>query len=152
MSTTCAQVVDTIRFAGGRPGTITHANGTLVLATNVTIAGLGAATMSVDGNAAITVPRVNAGVTAAMRGLTIQHGRTHLAACIADLVACGGGNSQHSPMRRPPGRSSVWRRDAPTPLHIILSLSGNLPHDAAVFSDPQLPILVATTVRGARRP
>jgi riboflavin biosynthesis pyrimidine reductase len=39
---------------------------------------------------------------------------------------------------------------AVVPLHICLSLTGNLPRDAAVFADPQLPILVATTARGVR--
>ena len=34
------------------------------------------------------------------------------------------------------------------PLHILLSLEGDLPSEAAVFGRPEIPILIATTTRG----
>jgi 5-amino-6-(5-phosphoribosylamino)uracil reductase len=34
-------------------------------------------------------------------------------------------------------------------LHVLLSLDGNLPGAAAVFTHPELPVLIATTTRGA---
>jgi len=46
-------------------------------------------------------------------------------------------------------RAAEGRR--PTPLQVFLTRSGDLPRDAAVFEDPDLEVVVATTVRGADR-
>ena len=42
------------------------------------------------------------------------------------------------------------RRQA-VPLHVILSLEGDLPAEATVFGRPEIPILIATTTRGVTR-
>lgn len=47
-------------------------------------------------------------------------------------------------LRAAEGRSAV-------PLHVLLSLEGDLPLDATLFGRPDLPLLVATTTRGAAR-
>lgn len=39
----------------------------------------------------------------------------------------------------------------PVPLHVFLSLEGDLPVEAAVFGRPEIPLLIATTTRGAAR-
>jgi 5-amino-6-(5-phosphoribosylamino)uracil reductase len=36
----------------------------------------------------------------------------------------------------------------PIPLHVLLSLEGDLPIEAAVFGRPEIPVLIATTTRG----
>ncbi|MGN6759221.1 MAG: RibD family protein [Thermomicrobiales bacterium] len=38
---------------------------------------------------------------------------------------------------------------AAAPLHVLLSLEGDLPVEATVFARPEIPVLVATTTRGA---
>src|SRR3954451_4747163 len=45
-------------------------------------------------------------------------------------------------LRRQEGRAAV-------PLHVFLSLHGDIPADAAVFNQPDIPILIATTADGA---
>jgi riboflavin biosynthesis pyrimidine reductase len=44
-------------------------------------------------------------------------------------------------LRAAEGRQAV-------PLHVFLSLEGDLPAEAAVFSRPEIPVLIATTTRG----
>jgi len=66
---------DTITFATDCPASapIRLTTGTLTLSKGVTIDGTGH-TVIVDGNNAVTVFTLNSGVTAAISGLTIQHG------------------------------------------------------------------------------
>src|SRR4051794_13784821 len=64
---------DTIGLTPGLTCTITLGS-TLTLDTNLTIDATGA-TIAVDGNNAVTVFVVNPGVTATLKGLTIQHGK-----------------------------------------------------------------------------
>lgn len=68
---------DTVVFKGGIGAAITlvAANGPLVVGTNMTIAGPGAAQLAVDGNNAVTVFFVASGVAASVSGLTIQRGK-----------------------------------------------------------------------------
>jgi riboflavin biosynthesis pyrimidine reductase len=40
---------------------------------------------------------------------------------------------------------------APTPTTVIVSASGELPHDHAGLRDPRIPVAIATTNQGARR-
>jgi hypothetical protein len=63
---------DTIHF--GITGTITMTTGEMLVDKSVTISGPGAASLTVDGNAADRVFHVSSGVTAAIAGLTITNG------------------------------------------------------------------------------
>jgi hypothetical protein len=63
---------DTIHF--GITGTITLTRGELLVDKSVTIGGPGAASLTVDGNAAGRVFHVSSGVTATIAGLTITNG------------------------------------------------------------------------------
>jgi hypothetical protein len=65
---------DTIHF--GITGTITLTTGELLVDKSVTISGLGAASLIVDGNAADRVFHVSSGVTATIAGLTITNGNS----------------------------------------------------------------------------
>ncbi len=68
---------DTITFAlpGAAPWTITLALGQLTISTNLTIQGPGAASLTISGDNAVQVFRVNSGVTATFSGLIIANGR-----------------------------------------------------------------------------
>ena len=66
---------DTINFSGSiSGGTITLTSGQLVINKNLTIQGPGAGLLSISGNYASRVFRINAGVTAAIDGLRIKDG------------------------------------------------------------------------------
>jgi hypothetical protein len=75
---------DTIRF--GITGTITLTTGELLVDNRVTISGPGAASLTVDGNAAGRVFHVSSGVTAAIAALTITNGDAQ-----DDAPSTGGG-------------------------------------------------------------
>jgi hypothetical protein len=75
---------DTIRF--GITGTITLTTGELLVDKRVTISGPGAASLTVDGNAAGRVFHVSSGVTAAIAALTITNGDAQ-----DDAPSTGGG-------------------------------------------------------------
>lgn len=75
-----------LNCSGTGAGPITLTSGTLTIGTNPTIDGTGA-TITVDGNNAVTVFVVNSGVTANLVALTIQHG---------DATSGGGGGIQNA--------------------------------------------------------
>jgi CSLREA domain-containing protein len=66
---------DTVQFLTGLSGQITLSKGELVIGKNLTIAGPGAAAITVSGNASSRVFRVNSEVTASVSGLTITNGK-----------------------------------------------------------------------------
>ena len=65
---------DSISFAGSLGGDTITLNSTLTLSHNVTITGLGAASLAVSGNNAHQVFDIASGVTAGILGLTIKSG------------------------------------------------------------------------------
>jgi predicted outer membrane repeat protein len=65
---------DTIDFSVTTPATITLTSGQLVVDKSVTISGLGAANLAVNGNAADRVFYVSSGLTVTISGLTIENG------------------------------------------------------------------------------
>jgi hypothetical protein len=68
---------DTIQFAGSLAGhTITLASTLPSITTPLTIVGLGASQLTIDGGNAYTVFNVASNVTAAISGMTITHGYT----------------------------------------------------------------------------
>ena len=67
----------TVCFLPGLTGTITLTSGALTLSRSVTINGPGANVITVSGNNAARVFLINAGVTAAISGLTIANGSTN---------------------------------------------------------------------------
>ncbi len=69
-----AQSGDTIKFARGVTGTIALTSGLLEVATNVSIVGPGANTLTISGNNASQVFQVDSGVTASISSLTIANG------------------------------------------------------------------------------
>src|SRR2546425_3226055 len=64
---------DTINFNLTYPARITIAS-TLTIGTNLTISGPGASNLAINGNDSVRVFYINAGVTAAISGVTIEHG------------------------------------------------------------------------------
>lgn len=78
---------DTIQFNLPNPSTITLAS-TLTLANNLTIKGPGAAQLAISGNQSVQVFYINAGVTVAISGMTIENARN-------DQFYSGGGIGNH---------------------------------------------------------
>lgn len=70
---TSASSGDTIQFSLPNPSTITLSS-TLTISTNLTINGSGAAQLALSGNHLVRVFAINAGVTAAISGVTIENG------------------------------------------------------------------------------
>lgn len=68
-----ANAGDTIVLSGG--GTLTLALGQLTVAKNLTLSGPGAGSLTISGNNASRVLWINSGVTAALSGVTIAHGK-----------------------------------------------------------------------------
>jgi len=67
--------VNTITFAPGLTGTITLTSGQLEISNDLTIAGPGAASLTISGNNQSRVFLIDAGVTASISGITITGGR-----------------------------------------------------------------------------
>ena len=144
---------DTITFLPGVTGTIALTGGAITLAQNVTLGGPGAANLTISGGNNSQIFVVNAGVTAAISGLTLTRGKGVEGGAIASIAGATlsvsnctftANTAQYGGAIGSESANTTVANSTFTGNTAIGPTSSDLPYGGAIYSDNDITITGST--------